>query len=213
MSLLDAPPVTIEPHVTLLASDITEALHIVHQVGLPMVALHPGASDPRRRWPIEKFAAVGDALAEMIGAQVVICGDMGECELTQAVAQAMRRPALDLGGKLSLGGLAGLLARCRLLVANDSGPRHLAAAVGTRTVGIYWCGNMIMAGPPTHAKHRTVISWQTTCPECGVNLMDERRLVCGHSGSIVADIGVGDVLDAAAELLSEAGYVPIGASA
>jgi ADP-heptose:LPS heptosyltransferase len=130
---------------------------------------------------------------------VVVTGARREGELAAGVVRAMRAPAQDTCGQLSINGLAGLLARCRVVVSNDSGPLHLAAAVGAATVGIYWVGNLITAGLPFRTAHRPAISWRLECPVCGV---DCTRDVCPHSASFVADVGVEEVQDAALDLLA-----------
>ncbi len=162
----------------------------------PLVALHPGAGDPRRRWPPEKFAAVGDTLARA-GAQVLVIGAYEESELVEAVVNAMQYPAANLHRRLSLGGLAALLSRCRVVVSNDSGPMHIARAVGTASVGIYWCGNMITAGPLSTARHRSLISWRLDCPVCGANTIHNN---CEHRVSFVAEVPVDQVSSAVLEL-------------
>lgn len=187
-----------EPSLVVTDSDISASLRVLPETQRQLIILHPGASDPRRRWPVEKFAAVGDALADT-GDQIIITGNDAEKELTAQVAQRMRMPALDLGGKLTLNGLAGLLSRSQLIISNDTGPRHLAGALGTATVGIYWCVNMIMAGPLSRTRHRPLISWRTDCPTCGQSYLDKN---CTHAASIVADITIKEVLQAAQDLLS-----------
>jgi len=104
---------------------------------------------------------------------------------------------LDLVGRLSLSAMLGVLERCRLLVGNDSGPRHLAAAVGTATVAVYWCGNLINAGPLTRARHRVGVSFRTACPDCGA---DQALGRCPHNPSFVADVPVADIVRDALEL-------------
>ena len=166
----------------------------------PLVALHPGATDPRRWWPADKFAAVGDALAAA-GAQVVVTGTQGEQQVVAAVVRAMTSEAQDLCAQLSLGGLAGLLSRCRVVVANDSGPLHLAASVGAATVGIYWCFNLINWGPPTRSRHRPSVSWRLTCPVCGIDHTQGR---CDHRASFVADVPTEGVVASALDLFAAA---------
>ena len=138
VSLVGAAPIVLESRISVIEEDLLEAQSVVPESARPLVALHPGAGDPQRRWPTEKFAAVGDALAA-VGAQIVVIGTTEEKQLVEAVVTNMKAGAQNLCGRLSLGGLAGLLSRCRVLISNDSGPLHLAAAVGTATVGIYWC--------------------------------------------------------------------------
>ncbi len=131
VSLVGARPLTIEPRLELRPGEVEESMQVVPPSDRPLVALHPGAGDGRRRWPPEKFAAVGDTLAGA-GAQIVVTGSGFEEELVEGVVSAMHAPARSLCGALSLGGLVGLLSRCALVVSNDSGPLHLASNCGLR---------------------------------------------------------------------------------
>lgn len=201
VGLVGAAAVSLEPHIAVTAADLAEADAAVPRAERPLVALHPGATDRRRRWPAGKFAAVGCALAAA-GARVVVTGTEPERDVVTAVVGAMRAEnaaAQDLCGRLSLGGLAGLLSRCAVVVANDTGPRHLAAAVGAATVGIYWCFNLVNAGPLTRTRHRPVASWRLDCPSCGVNCIEGS---CGHSSSFVAEVSTEDVIAPALDLLA-----------
>lgn len=200
VSLVGAPPVTLEPRVTVTDADLAEAAPVVPHDNRPLVILHPGAGDPRRRWPPQKFAAVGDALAAS-GMRIGVIGT-GEDErhLVDTVVGTMRADAVNLWEKLTLGGLAGLLSRSPLIVSNDSGPLHLAAAVGAATVGIYWCFNLINAGALTRARHRPLLAWRLECPACGLNCLEGQ---CDHQDSFVSDVPVEDVIDQATELLAQ----------
>ncbi|HXF71210.1 MAG TPA: glycosyltransferase family 9 protein [Actinomycetota bacterium] len=195
VALLGARPRSLLPRLSPTPTEIEASRRLVSE-GDPIAVLHPGAGDPRRRWPPEGFAQVGDRLAEL-GAQVVVIGTAPEAGVAARVAAAMRRPASTLAGRLSLPALLGLLARARLVVSNDSGPLHLAAALGTRTVGIYWCGNLINAGPLATARHRPVASWRLTCPTCEASCLHGS---CAHRGSFVADVRPQDVLAEALDL-------------
>jgi ADP-heptose:LPS heptosyltransferase len=205
VALAGAAPVTLEPRLMVTERDLAESRRVVPEGGCPLAAIHPGAGDPRRRWPPEKFAAVGDALAEA-GARVVVIGAGKERDLDQAVVENMRAEAENLWGRLSLGGLAGLLSRCAVVVSNDSGPLHLAAAVGAATVGVYWCFNLVNSSELTRARHRPVCSWLLDCPDCGRSCLHGR---CEHTSSFVAHVPEREVIDAALELFSAA----VGASA
>ena len=150
-----------------------------------VVVVHPGATDPRRRWPAERFAAVARRAADD-GFRVYVVGDRSEKELAETVVELAvehapdgrpavepnaGRPAVEsLAGKLSLGELAALLAGSSVVVANDSGPRHLAQALGTPTVGVYWVGNAINAAPLGRSLHRVHLGWATRCEVCGVDI-------------------------------------------
>lgn len=198
VALVGAVPTTLEARLAVTDADRAESYVVYPGGGRPIAAIHPGASDPTRRWPATKFAAVGDALAQA-GAEVVVTGTPDEAEVVAAVVDAMRAPATDLCGRLSLSGLTGLLARSAVLVANDSGPRHLAQAVGTPTAAVYWCFNLVNASPLTRTRHRLFVSWRLDCPVCGE---DRSRDSCRHQESFVAGIPVEDMAAAALELLA-----------
>lgn len=186
-----------EPHLVVTPQDRAEAERCFPEINRPFVVLHPGARDPGRRWPGEKFAEVGDALTQN-GFQVVITGTPDEQEVVALVEKAMRSEKRNLCGRLSLGGLAALLARSHVAISNDSGPLHLAHAVGARAVGIYWCLNFVTAAPVSRRFHRPLISWQLNCPECGC---DRSRDRCSHTTSLVGSISTEDVLTEAYDLL------------
>lgn len=196
-ALVGAQPVALEPRLLVTERDLAEAHAALPDNGTALIALHPGAGDGRRQWPSERFAAVGDTLAAA-GYRIAVTGTIPERPIVEQVLGAMRAEGHDLCGQLSLGGLAGLFRRCALLVANDTGPLHLGAAVGAATVGIYWCGNQITYGHLTRTQHRPLLSWRLDCPVCGRNCM---RGHCDHQASFVADVPLDDVLAAAHELL------------
>src|SRR5690242_2916642 len=200
VALVGAVRTVLEARLAITDADLDESCAAYPGAGggRPIAAIHPGASDPARRWPAAKFAAVGDALAAA-GAEVVVTGTPDEAEVVAAVMDAMRACAANLCGRLSLGGLAGLLARSAVLVANDSGPRHLAQAVGTPTVAVYWCFNLVNASPLTRTRHRLFVSWRLDCPVCGA---DRSRDSCHHQESFVSGIPVEDVTAGALELLA-----------
>ena len=197
VGLVGAPVVTFQPRLSVTQADLQASYEVVPDTGRPLVVLHPGATDPRRRWSASKFAAVGDALNEA-GASVLVTGSDWERDAVVAVVQGMQTPALNLCGRLSLSGLTGLLSRCKLIVSNDTGPRHLAEAVGRATVGIYWCGNLVNYGPPTRTRHRPATSWQVACPVCGT---DCTRRQCEHLVSFVDAVEASEVIQSALQLL------------
>jgi ADP-heptose:LPS heptosyltransferase len=213
VALVGAEPLGFEPIFPLTDGDRTEAAEVAGEPVRPRVALHPGVTDARRRWPAERFAAVGDALAAA-GCEVVLTGTPVEDEIVQSVRSGMRNEVRDLSGRLSLGGLAGLYADCAVVVANDTGPLHLAAAVGASTVGLYWVGNLINGAPPTRTRHRPLPSWTIHCPRCGRDCtrdiyptrdggypIRDGDPVCAHTDSFVTDISVAEVVHEALDLL------------
>jgi ADP-heptose:LPS heptosyltransferase len=193
--LVGAPPVTISPAVAVTAHDLAEAADFLELS--PFAVLHPGAGSVRRRWPPDRFAAVGDEFAAL-GMRVIVTGTGDERPIVEAVSRAMHAPAVNACDALSIGGLAGLLSRAEVVVSNDSGPLHLAAAVGAPTVGIFWIGNMINGAPLTRARHRPIASFQVKCPVCGAPNIDAS---CGHDTSFVVDAPLEKVVEAALELV------------
>jgi ADP-heptose:LPS heptosyltransferase len=100
------------------------------------VVVHPGASVPARAWAPERHAALVDALAGA-GRRVVVTGGADERALTAMVAGPRQAGVLDLGGKVDLAGLVEVLGRARVVVVGNTGPAHLAAAVGTPVVSLF----------------------------------------------------------------------------
>ncbi|BCW54615.1 MULTISPECIES: glycosyltransferase family 9 protein [unclassified Arthrobacter] len=165
--------------------------------GQPLVVIHPGATDPRRRWPADKFAELAAACAAD-GSRVVIIGDSSEQDLAEAIAARAGSAAVDsAAGALDMAGLVALLAEAGVVVANDSGPRHLAQALGVPTVGIFWAGNAINAGALGRSLHRVHASWVTACPTCGIDVTQVGWTAprCAHDDSAVAGIGVPEVYE------------------
>jgi ADP-heptose:LPS heptosyltransferase len=198
-SLAGAKMTVLEPRLTVTPADLAEAQRVLPEERRPLAVLHPGSGDPARRWAPERFAAVGDALYEA-GARVVVTGTGSERPVVEQVIHAMRHEGYNLCDRLSIGGLAGLLTRSRVVISNDSGPLHLARAVGAATVGIYWCFNMMNYGPLSRLHHRPFVSWLLICPVCGV---DRSQKSCDHHASFVNTIAQEDVVAAALDLFSK----------
>jgi lipopolysaccharide heptosyltransferase II len=109
------------------------------QPGRRLIALAPGASLGRRRWPIAAFASLASRLIARFSAQIVVVGGREDVALGEALAGArMSEPGriLNLAGRLRLQETAALLGRCSVFVGNDSGPMHMAAAMGVPCVEV-----------------------------------------------------------------------------
>ncbi len=102
-----------------------------------IVAFHAGASCPSKRWPEERFAELGKKVMAQTPYRIALVGGSEEKELSASIKEKLGGNVIDLTGKLNLKELAVFLKRCRLLVTNDSGPVHVAAAVGTPTLCIF----------------------------------------------------------------------------
>lgn len=101
------------------------------------VVFHPSASCISKRWSPERLANVADRLVQNYGVRAVIVGEGAGTLHAAQMQKFMRKEALNLGGKLNLGMLAWLLKGARLLISNDSGPVHVASAVGTPVISIF----------------------------------------------------------------------------
>jgi ADP-heptose:LPS heptosyltransferase len=200
-ALAGAAPVMPAPELAVTEADRREAASVLApEPGERLALLQPGATDPRRCWPAERFAFVGDALARA-GARLAVNGSAAEAPLARTVIAAMRAPAANLAGRLTLGGLCGLLERATLMVANDTGPLHLALAVGTPAVGIFWLTNLIDGTPLRQDLLRAALSVRVQCPVCGAENLRSR---CPHDESFVADVPTLEVAAMATALLREA---------
>jgi lipopolysaccharide heptosyltransferase II len=112
----------------------------------PLMAIHAGAGWETKRWPVEKFAEI----ARRFDGSVVAVGTGSEQIAAARIVDTVHacgRPALNLAGRTTLKQLASLLRAADLMVSNDSGPMHLAAAVGTPVVGIFTCTSPVLSGP------------------------------------------------------------------
>jgi len=116
--------------------------------GTPVLMISPCSSHARRNWYAERYAALADHAAAKDW-RVVLCGGRSELErkTADAILAAMKRPALDLVGKDTLKQLPALLKRASLLVTPDSGPMHIANAMGTKVLGLHAASNPRRSGP------------------------------------------------------------------
>ena len=180
---------------------LAAAALVPEQPWRPLVRLQPGATDSRCRWAAQRFAAVGDCLAGH-GVRVAVNGSAEEVALVRDVVAQMRHPAIDLAGRASLPALCGLIERAALVVSNDTGPLHIALALGRPCVGVYWFTNLIESAPLWQAQHRAALSLRTSCPVCGVENINTR---CAHEVSFVDDVPLDEVAALALELLHGCG--------
>lgn len=215
--LVGAPPVELEPRLDATETELEFGLRRCGGAGQgrdsqQVVAVHPGATDPRRRWPVECFAELVSALARdgvrtvLVGSgeeERRLCADIGSKADLGGSASGL---VDDASGRLSISELVGVLAAADAMVGNDSGPRHLAQAVGTRTASVFWAGNVINAGPLGRDRHRVQISWTTRCPVCerDCTRFDGSGERCEHDVSFVGDVAADAVLADVRRLLAAA---------
>jgi ADP-heptose:LPS heptosyltransferase len=156
------------------------------------VVVHPGASVPARAWEPESCAALVDALVAA-GRRVVVTGAPSERELTALVAGAPRPEVLDLGGATDLGGMADVIAGADAIVVGNTGPAHLAAAVGTPVVSLFAPTVPPVRWRPWRVPHELLFV-DVPCAGCRARTCP----VPGHP--CLGEVGVGEVLAAVERL-------------
>ncbi|MBM3264628.1 MAG: glycosyltransferase family 9 protein [candidate division Zixibacteria bacterium] len=172
------------------AADFLETHELFHR-RLP-IGLYPGASWPAKKWPAHRFAEIADRLTETFGASVVlVCGPQQEM-LVKEIQNHMKSPAL-VAGPVDLPLIAALIRRLRLFISNDGGPMHIAAAVGTPTVGIFGPSRPDIWFPyPEKEGYMALKSDRSDC--CGKDF-------CDRATPCIEDISVARVFEAATEAL------------
>lgn len=106
-----------------------------------LVALHAGASKPPRAWHRERFAEVARRLGERHGAGIVLLGGPGDVETMSAIQETVGEHAVNACGRSTIEQMAALIARCRVFLGNDSGPMHVAGALGVPVAAIFGPGD------------------------------------------------------------------------
>lgn len=188
---LDEIPATLELAVT--DEQDAAAAKLLAGIDGPFILLNPGASKSEKRWPIQRFARVAEALARSTGLAVAATGSPAERNLISELAGGSEAPIVNLAERgITLGSLKAVVRRASLLITNDTGPRHIAAAVGTPSVCLF--------GPTDHR-------W-TTLPDANERVLlaepflpeelvaDRMARACG-----IDRIRVPDVISAAESLL------------
>jgi ADP-heptose:LPS heptosyltransferase len=192
--------------------DLTNAVDGARLEPETYVCIHPGAAAERRQWAPERFAAVADALGER-GFKIVLTGVESERLILDEVSKLMKMPAIDLAGRTTIGALGALVADARLVVSNDTGIAHLAAALATPTVTVAVATDPARWAPIGPANH-VVVGGVREANGCKHPAGDPHR--CFGDGCTyetrrtgtqpTAEVLAGDVIAAASELL-DAGHL------
>jgi ADP-heptose:LPS heptosyltransferase len=140
------PVVTREARLEPRAADVADLRRLVGAAG-PVLLVHPGSRSPSRIWPSDRFAAVCDRAQEELGAQVVIVGGPGDAALVSEIRRQARTHLLTLPQAPSLPRFAALASLARAVLCHDSGPMHVAAAIGTPVVALYGSQNAALFRP------------------------------------------------------------------
>jgi heptosyltransferase-2 len=155
----------------------------------PWVGLSPGAAyGPAKRWPPERFAALGTALQREFGARLVLLGGSEDREAAAQVMQHLTSPALDLVGRTTLRQALGVLTHLQLLVTNDSGLMHAAAALNAPLIALFGSTDPEATGP--FSPRATVLRHPQHCAPCF-------QRTCATGYQCLTAISVAEVLAAA----------------
>jgi lipopolysaccharide heptosyltransferase II len=166
----------------------------------PLVGIHASGGREVKQWPTERFAGVAARLLNESGATVVLTGSAADRAMVDSVSA--RLPAervLDVAGKLDLPGLAGVLERLAVLVTGDTGPMHLAEAVGTPVVAIFGPSDPRRYGPRLPSS--LTVRVDLPCSPCNRIRRPPERCV-GHTPDCLERVDVDAVADAAREIVS-----------
>lgn len=155
----------------------------------PYLAVHPGASVPARAWAPERFAELVEALADG-GRRIVVTGGPGETALTAYAAGPPRAEVVDACGTTDLAGLAELVAGADCLVVGNTGPAHLAAAVGTPVVSLYAPTVPAVRWRPWGVPHVLLGNQEIQCAGCRARICPYEEHPC------LSDVSVDEVLQA-----------------
>jgi ADP-heptose:LPS heptosyltransferase len=157
-----------------------------------VIAVHPGSGPraPHRRWDKSKFAEITRRLGAELGAKVVLTGTAEERALVREVRSLAGTPGvLDAAGEFSIGQVAALAGRCDLVLSNDTGTMHVAAAMGVPTVGLFGPESPTRYGP-FGQRNRSVYK-HLPCSPC-IEIHRGRHRRCGDA-QCMGDIGVEEV--------------------
>src|SRR5207249_4437903 len=169
--------------------------------GAPLVAFQLGASRPVRRWPAAHFVAVARTLHAAIGARFLLCGGGGDRPVASEIATALGPLAIDACGRSSVAGLGALLEHADVLVTGDTGPMHMAVAVGTPVVALFFGPALPFDTGPYAADH-VCLHAEVACAPCDHNVTCLEPF-CRDTLALAADARDLDALEAAARRLEE----------
>ncbi|HET7220315.1 MAG TPA: glycosyltransferase family 9 protein, partial [Vicinamibacterales bacterium] len=163
--------------------------------GRPLIGVHVSGGRPIKQWPVERFAAVAAQLADRRGAAIVATGSAADRPLVDAFMRALApRSIVDLSGGDSLVDAAALIARLDLLVTGDTGPMHLASAVGTPVVAVFGPSDPARYAP--RGPRDRIVRIDLPCSPCNRIRLPPARCA-GHTPDCLSGVAVQQVLDAA----------------
>jgi heptosyltransferase III len=190
----------LDPVLAVSRDDEAAASDVLTDAGAsePLILLHPGSGWPLKNWPPPRWRLLAGELARRSGSRPVVAGTAAEGALVREVVKGTA--AIDLAGRLSLGALAAVHRRARLVVTTDSGALHLAAAVGAPVVGLFGPGDPFRFAPLAPPDRVRIVRIGLACSPCGT--LEQPPCGAVREPDCVTGIGVEHVLRAADDLLA-----------
>ncbi len=192
-TFLGAPPQGVATEFPLWPEDHTAAEALVAGAEPPLIGLHPAARDLTRRWDLGRFAAAAAELRRRYGGTIIVLGEREEWAAAETVIRGVGRPCLNLVGQTSLPVLGAVIKRLAVLITNDTGPAHIAYALGTPTITIFGGADPSRYGPLGNGPYR-ILAHEVSCRPC-------TYAACPIGYLCLEGITVPQVLDAAADIL------------
>ncbi|MEM7828151.1 MAG: lipopolysaccharide heptosyltransferase II [Candidatus Aenigmatarchaeota archaeon] len=159
----------------------------------PIVGINPGASyGPAKRWFPERFATVGNELSKLFDASVILFGSSEDVKICREISSMLTGRFLDLSGKTTLRHLISIISQCSVFITNDTGPMHIAAAIGVPVVAIFGSTDPDLTGPV--GKYVSIIRKKMDCSPCF-------RRTCYRNFECMDSIKVPDVINGATYFL------------
>ena len=185
------------------------ALRLLHQLGLHddgtiLVAVHPGASKPERAWDAERFGLVLQSLVRDYEAVPILLGARTDGRALETIRRIVGSPCLPLADLPNLQVMAALLEHCQLLICNDSGPMHIAAALRVPVVAVFGPGSRHRTRPLAAPDLFRVISRDFPCSPCRQKYFKECRPAPSGKPWCLAEIRVEEVLEGCRQVLDHA---------
>ena len=161
-----------------------EALRLLDGLPRPWIAVQSGARWLTKRWPAASFAAAMQSTIDRFGGSAVVLGSSDERDVATETAQLIRAPKVQLAGKTSLRLLAAVLESCDTMLTNDTGPMHLAAAVGTPTTAVFTCTSPTRAGP--FGEGHEIVQTNVSCRESYIRRCESMACMTEVTPSVVS---------------------------
>jgi lipopolysaccharide heptosyltransferase II len=210
LKFLNIPAADKNLFLVVLLNDELKARNLLASSGIEetdyVIGIFPGAGGSWgkdaavKHWPALKFAQVANKLIDQLGAKakVVILGDESERKIAEVILHAMPHKPIDLVGKIGLDILPAVIKNCNLLITNDGGPMHMAAALGIKSVSVFGPVSEVVYGPyPVNSQH-VVLKTDMECRPCYKNF---RLAVCDKDKECLKQVSVDAVFNAAVGLL------------